>query len=105
MSPETQALAFEQFYRAADARSAAPDGSGIGLYTARGLIGAMGGTISLSSALGAGTSIALVLPAELAHDDPRRGGVAGTKVRWQYGGPPGTLQGGAQGPLHMLRST
>jgi signal transduction histidine kinase len=70
MSPETQAHAFEQFYRAADARSAAPDGSGIGLYTARGLIGAMGGTVSVTSSLGAGTSIALVLPAELAHDDP-----------------------------------
>jgi signal transduction histidine kinase len=71
MSPETQAHAFEQFYRAADARTAAPDGSGIGLYTAHGLIGAMGGTVGLESALGAGTSIALILPAELAElDDP-----------------------------------
>jgi signal transduction histidine kinase len=73
MSAETQAHAFEQFYRAADARTAAPDGSGIGLYTAHGLVGAMGGTMALESALGAGTSIALILHAELAELDPAPG--------------------------------
>ena len=66
MDQETQAHAFEQFYRAADARGAAPDGSGVGLYAARGLIGPWAGrSPALHSRLGVGTSVALVLPAEL----------------------------------------
>ena len=69
MSPETQRRAFEQFYRAADARNAAPDGSGIGLYAARGLIGAMGGSISIVSALGSGSAFTVVLPAEPASEE------------------------------------
>jgi signal transduction histidine kinase len=56
--------AFEQFYRATSARRDAPDGSGIGLYAARGLIEAMGGSIAITSPTGGGTRVAFELPAE-----------------------------------------
>jgi signal transduction histidine kinase len=64
MDEETQGRAFEQFYRSPNARSRAPDGSGVGLYAARGLIEAMGGRISVRSRLGAGTAITVTVPAE-----------------------------------------
>jgi signal transduction histidine kinase len=56
--------AFEQFYRATSARRDAPDGSGIGLYAARGLIEAMGGSISITAPTEGGTRVAFELPAE-----------------------------------------
>jgi signal transduction histidine kinase len=56
--------AFDQFYRAPSARAMAPNGSGIGLYAARGLMRAMGGEIHITSTLGRGTSVELTLPAE-----------------------------------------
>lgn len=58
--------AFEQFYRSDAARRLAPDGSGIGLYAARGLMRAMGGEITIESALGSGATVVLSLPAERA---------------------------------------
>lgn len=64
MDEEAQRHAFEQFYRAPDASRHAPDGSGIGLYAARGLVEAMGGRITLESRLGRGTSVRVELPAE-----------------------------------------
>ena len=73
MDPTTVERAFEQFFRSADARRLAPDGSGVGLYAARGLVRAMGGEMSLESRLGAGTTVRMVLPAESAaeaHETP-----------------------------------
>jgi signal transduction histidine kinase len=64
MEPEAVARAFDQFYRSPTARRMAPDGSGIGLYAARGLMRAMEGDIAVESRLGAGTSVRLKLPAE-----------------------------------------
>lgn len=64
MDAETQRRAFEQFYRSAEARSRVPDGSGIGLYAARGLVVAMGGTLTLESRAGSGTTLRIRLPAE-----------------------------------------
>ena len=64
MDHETTERAFEQFYRSDQARRIAPDGSGIGLYTARGLMEAMGGSVRISSGVGQGTTIILELPAE-----------------------------------------
>jgi signal transduction histidine kinase len=64
MDAETQRRAFDQFYRAPQARKLAPDGSGVGLYAARGLVEAMGGSVRLESTLGGGTSITVRLPAE-----------------------------------------
>jgi two-component system sensor histidine kinase KdpD len=56
--------AFDQFFRDDEARRAAPDGSGIGLYAARGLIEAMGGSISLDGGDEEGTVVRIRLPAE-----------------------------------------
>jgi len=64
MDEETRRRAFEQFYRSGHARRLAPDGSGVGLYAARGLIEMMAGSIEIQSQLGAGTTVTLRLPAE-----------------------------------------
>jgi len=64
MDDETRRHAFDQFYRSAQARNLAPDGSGVGLYAAKGLVEAMDGSVRLESTLGAGTSITVRLPAE-----------------------------------------
>ncbi len=68
MDATTADHAFEQFFRADDARRLVPDGSGIGLYAARGLVEAMGGQIRVASEPFRGTSMTLTLPAELADD-------------------------------------
>jgi len=70
MDEATQRRAFDQFFRADNARKLAPDGSGIGLYAARGLMQAMGGDLRLSSRLGGGTTMTLGLPAERAEAGP-----------------------------------
>ena len=66
MDQVTRSNAFEQFYRSPEARRLAPDGSGIGLYAAKGLMPAMGGQMEIESRLGAGTTVTLTLPAERA---------------------------------------
>lgn len=66
MDPTAQTNAFEQFYRADTARQLVPDGSGVGLYAARGLVEAMGGRIAIESNLGRGTTVTILLPAERA---------------------------------------
>ena len=68
MDAETREKAFEQFYRSADARRLAPDGSGVGLYAARGLMRAMGGDVGIESRLGVGSTLILSLPAEPSAD-------------------------------------
>jgi two-component system sensor histidine kinase KdpD len=64
MDESVREHAFDQFFRAPQAQRSAPDGSGIGLYAARGLVEAMGGTIVLESSLGVGTTVRIRLPAE-----------------------------------------
>lgn len=59
-----RARAFDQFFRGADARRMVPDGSGIGLYAARGLVEAMHGSLELESEAGAGATFKVTLPAE-----------------------------------------
>jgi signal transduction histidine kinase len=66
MDHATRGRAVEQFYRSAEARRLAPDGSGIGLYAAKGLMTAMGGRMDIESRLGAGTTVTVALPAEPA---------------------------------------
>ena len=66
MDPSTAARAFEQFFRDERVRRIAPDGSGIGLYAAHGLVRAMDGTIEVSSTLGRGSAFVVTLPAERA---------------------------------------
>jgi len=69
MSQSTRERAFEQFFRADAARRDAPDGSGVGLYAARGLIEAMSGTISIDPAADSGTTVRVALPAEAVHQE------------------------------------
>lgn len=64
MDAGTVDRAFEQFYRADAARRLAPDGSGVGLYAANGLMRAMGGRIEISSKIGKGAAVTLELPGE-----------------------------------------
>ena len=64
MDVETQKSAFDQFYRSGQARKLAPDGSGVGLYAARGIMTAMGGSIDVASQLGSGTAVTIRVPAE-----------------------------------------
>jgi signal transduction histidine kinase len=68
MSPEVRDRAFDQFFRSEESRRTAPDGSGIGLYAARGLIVAMGGSVQLESEPEAGTTVRIRLPAEPAEE-------------------------------------
>ena len=68
MSAATRERAAEQFFRADEARRLVPDGSGIGLYAARGLIEAMGGTLEIASEPGSGTTVTIALPAETADE-------------------------------------
>ncbi len=69
LGPEDAAHAFDQFYRATGARRMAPDGSGVGLYAARGLARAMGGDLVLRTVLGQGTTAQVSLPAEAAVEE------------------------------------
>jgi signal transduction histidine kinase len=64
MDDETRRKAFDQFYRSDAARRIAPDGSGVGLYAAAGLMRAMGGGIVVESRVGEGTAVTLEVPAE-----------------------------------------
>ena len=64
MDETTRGRAFEQFYRAHDARRMVPDGSGVGLYAASGLMAAMGGSVTIDTELGRGTAFTLRIPAE-----------------------------------------
>jgi signal transduction histidine kinase len=68
MPPDAAQQAFDQFYRGDTARSMVPDGSGVGLHAARGLVRAMGGELTLLSELGSGTTVTLTLPAETAEE-------------------------------------
>jgi signal transduction histidine kinase len=54
---------FRKFYRGIDADSrVGAGGTGLGLFIARGLVNAMGGTISVSSREGEGSTFAIELP-------------------------------------------
>ena len=64
MDESTRGQAFDQFYRSDQARRLAPDGSGVGLYAARGIMEAMGGSVGIRSDVGGGTAITLRVPAE-----------------------------------------
>ena len=62
MSPDVAARAFERFYRADPSRSRHHGGSGLGLAIVRAIVDAHGGTVTLDTALGRGTTVRVQLP-------------------------------------------
>jgi two-component system sensor histidine kinase KdpD len=60
---------FEPFYRSHERRSRAWTGSGLGLAIARGFVEANGGTISVESLPGQGTSFVISLPVETVTEE------------------------------------
>jgi two-component system, OmpR family, sensor kinase len=63
MSPEAAARAFERFYRADPSRSRHRGGSGLGLAIVEATVRAHGGSVTLDSEPGKGTTVRVLLPA------------------------------------------
>lgn len=61
--PADQGQLFERFFRASNAVAGAVPGTGLGLSIARGAVERHGGTLRLTSAVGEGTRVEVVLPA------------------------------------------
>jgi len=62
MSPEVTSHIFERFYREDSSRSRASGGSGLGLAIVRTLVESHGGSITVDSAVGEGTTFTVRLP-------------------------------------------
>ncbi|MEV0615351.1 ATP-binding protein [Nonomuraea sp. NPDC050404] len=65
IAPEHLPHVFDRFWRADRSRNRATGGRGLGLAITRQLVEAHGGTVSVASTLGAGTTFTLRLPADL----------------------------------------
>jgi signal transduction histidine kinase len=66
IAPSEQSLIFEKFYRADANMTRGVSGSGLGLYISRELVHRMGGTISVESQPGEGSTFVVTLPAAAA---------------------------------------
>jgi PAS domain S-box-containing protein len=66
IAPSEQSLIFEKFYRADANMTRGVSGSGLGLYISRELVHRMGGTISVESEPGEGSTFVVTLPAAAA---------------------------------------
>ena len=62
ISPDQQERIFERFYRVDDALSRKTQGTGLGLYLAKAVVQAHGGTISVESQPGKGATFRIKLP-------------------------------------------
>ena len=62
IAPDEQSLIFEKFYRADANMTRGVSGSGLGLYISRELVNLMGGTISVQSEIGKGSTFVVTLP-------------------------------------------
>ncbi len=68
MSPEFMDVLFEPFSRESLPASRSEEGTGLGMVIAKGLVELMGGTISVKSQVGQGTSVIVRLPLQLQDD-------------------------------------
>ena len=68
MAPDDVEKAFERFHRADPSRSRQQGGSGLGLSIVEAIVEAHGGTVGLTSELGAGTVVAVRLPLDGPRD-------------------------------------
>jgi signal transduction histidine kinase len=64
MAPEVQTRIFDKFYRAGEARRMSAAGLGLGLALSQNLVTAHGGTITVESTPGVGSTFRVVLPAQ-----------------------------------------
>jgi two-component system sensor histidine kinase BaeS len=64
IAPEDLPHVFDRFWRADRSRSRATGGRGLGLAVVKHLVGAHGGTVTVTSAVGAGTTFTIRLPGE-----------------------------------------
>jgi PAS domain S-box-containing protein len=72
--PEALPRLFERFYRARNAEGSQISGMGVGLYAVREIVTLHGGSVSVASEVGAGSSFTVALPLLRQHDeatDPR----------------------------------
>jgi signal transduction histidine kinase/CheY-like chemotaxis protein len=76
MTPEERARIFEPFFT-----TKGPKGSGLGLSVSWGIVSALGGTIGVDSAPGAGTVMTVQLPVPEALPDQPRGPAAASPAR------------------------
>jgi signal transduction histidine kinase len=64
--PEQVPRIFEKFFQATNQPEHRPGGSGLGLAIARQIVEAHGGTISVESTPGVGTTFTIVMPQQVA---------------------------------------
>jgi signal transduction histidine kinase len=63
MSEQDQEEVFAKFFRSESVRNSAIPGVGLGLSISKAIVEAHGGSVSLSSEMGAGTTFTFALPA------------------------------------------
>lgn len=67
-----QTRIFDRFVRTREGMNTGAVGTGLGLPIARSMIEMMGGSISMESTLGEGTTFTVLIPADIADDGPER---------------------------------
>ncbi|MDP9309380.1 MAG: HAMP domain-containing histidine kinase [Chloroflexota bacterium] len=72
IAPDALPHVFERFYRGDASRQQGNGSSGLGLAIAKGIVAAHGGTITVNSALGRGTTFTITVPAAPSTHDGRR---------------------------------
>lgn len=80
---------FERFHQVRGARSRSHEGSGLGLVLVKDLVEAHGGTVTVDSRLGRGTTVTVDLPFAAAHPPHQDQAAPGAAPSGESGGGPG----------------